>query len=76
MRDGLDEDEKKAVLQTRRELAKALRLSVDGVIHDPLPQRMIVLLLRLAFAQTMRATFSKTRKKRLRQSEDHTDVRV
>ena len=50
-----NEDEKQASL-LQRELAKALRLSVQAVAHEPLPQRMIILLLRLAFAQTVRAT--------------------
>ena len=50
-----NEDEKQASL-LQRELAQALRLSVQAVAHEPLPQRMIILLLRLAFAQTVRAT--------------------
>jgi hypothetical protein len=55
MPSGPNEDEKQASL-LQRELAKALRLSVQAVAHEPLPQRMIILLLRLAFAQTVRAT--------------------
>ncbi len=53
-------DEEQAALLAQRELAKALRLSVKAVTGEPLPNRMIVLLLRLAFAQTIRATLGKT----------------
>jgi hypothetical protein len=49
-----NEGEKQASL-LQQELAQALR-SVQAVAHEPLPQRMIILLLRLAFAQTVRAT--------------------
>jgi hypothetical protein len=57
-----NEDEKQASL-LQRELAKALRLSVQAVAHEPLPQRMIILLLRLAFAQTVRATLGSKAKR-------------
>lgn len=71
-----EDDEKQASLLFQRELAKALRATAQAAVHEPLPQRMILLLLRVAFSQTVRATLGRRRKKRLPQSEDRTDVRV
>ncbi len=58
------DDEERDSLLIQQELAKALRMSVRSVIREPLPQRMIILLLRLAFAQTLRATFGRSRRER------------
>ncbi len=74
-RDPIDDEERDS-LHFQRELAKALRATVQATIHEPLPQRMILLLLRLAFAQTVRVTLGRGRKKPPRQSEDRTDVRA
>ncbi len=49
-----DDDEEQTLRLMQRELGKALRLSLRDVAHEPLPQRMVVLLLRLALAQSIR----------------------
>ena len=48
-----EEEEQASIIQ--RELAKALSPSVQGVTDEPLPRRMVILLLRLVWAQTLRA---------------------
>jgi hypothetical protein len=74
---GPNEDEEQASLLAQRELAKALRLSLQAVAHEPLPQRMIILLLRLAFAQTVRATLgSKAERASRSKHQQSQDVQV
>ncbi len=45
-----EEDEEALLIQ--QELGEALRLSFEGVTREPLPDRMVLLLLRLALAQS------------------------
>jgi hypothetical protein len=71
-----DEDEKQASLLFQTELSKAIRATVQAVVHEPLPQRMILLLLRVAFSQTVRATLGRRRRPRPRPSDNRTDVRA
>jgi hypothetical protein len=48
----------------QRHLAKALSLSVASVTRERLPHRMLILLLRLALAQTIRGMIGKAQSER------------
>ncbi len=47
-------DEEQSLWQMQRELGKALRISFGAVSQERLPERMVLLLLRLALAQAVR----------------------
>jgi hypothetical protein len=63
-----EEEEQASIIQ--RELAKALSPSVQGVTDEPLPRRMVILLLRLVWAQTLRAMPGRRRRRSQGQSAD------
>ncbi|HEY8126118.1 MAG TPA: hypothetical protein VIF88_11955 [Methylocystis sp.] len=49
-----DADQASSVIQ--RELVRALRLSFEAAAHDPLPEQIAMLLLRLALAESLMPT--------------------
>lgn len=49
-------DEERDLLTIQREVSLALRLSFEAVVHEPVPEQMTILLLRLALAESLRAS--------------------
>jgi hypothetical protein len=47
-----DDDQASSVI--RRDVGMALRMSFEAVTREPLPERMAILLLRLALAESLR----------------------
>ncbi len=54
MRPANRTDDDRVSLVIQRELGIALRLSFEAVTSDPLPERMALLLLRLALAESLK----------------------
>lgn len=51
-----EDDDHQALLMIQREVGMALRLSFKAVTSEPLTERMAILLLRLALAESLRVS--------------------
>ncbi len=58
-----NDNEEQSLWQMQRELGKALRISFGAVSQERLPERMVLLLLRLALAQAVRGMLGRRRGK-------------
>lgn len=62
MRPANRTDDDRVSLVIQREVGMALRLSFESVTREPLPERMALLLLRLALAESLGLAAEKDRK--------------
>ncbi len=66
-----NDNEDQSLLFMQRELGRALRLSVGAVAEERLPDRMVMLLLRVALAQSVRAMLGRGRREHQHTSVDN-----